>query len=193
MRIALFAATALAALAVAAPAGAGCWATVGLAPPPATISLGNAWTAELTVLQHGRNPLPDAADAKPTVTIVNADTGERRTFRAKATDPAGGVYTARVVFPSKGAWSYQVHDGFNTAGGEPVPCAQTHTFGSVDVGGAGGAKAASSGPPSSPASSSDSSSFPAWPVGGGIAGALVSAVALAVLLRRRSPRAPASA
>jgi hypothetical protein len=190
MRLALFGGLVLAVLALASPASAGCWATVGLSPPPATLSAGDTWSVDVTVLQHGRNPLPDAAAAKPTVTIVKEATGERRTFTAASTNPAAGLYRANVVFPSNGSWSYQVDDGFDSWNGEPAPCASTHTFASVDVGG-GGASSASSGPPSSPAASSGS--FPAWPVGGGIAGALAAAVVFAFLLRRRAHRAPASA
>jgi hypothetical protein len=195
MRVALLGAIVLAVLAFASPASAGCWATVGVSPPPGNLGAGEVWAAELTVLQHGRYPLPDAADATPVVTIVNADTGEQRKFKAKPTDPKAGVYTANVVFPSNGSWSYNVYDGFDTADGQPVPCGSTHTFGALDIGGGGGSTAASSGPPPGPPASTDSESgsFPAWPVGGGIAGALAAAVAVALLLRRRSPRAPASA
>jgi YtkA-like len=195
MRVALLGVVVLAALAIAAPASAGCWATVGVVPPPGNIGAGDVWVAEITVLQHGRNPLPDAANAVPTLTIVNADTGRQKTFRAKSTDPTAGVYTADVVFPSNGSWSYQVYDGFNSANGEPVPCAAKHDFAALDIGGGGGSTSASSGPPPASPASSDSSSgsFPAWPVGGGIAGALAAALAVALLLRRRAPREPASA
>lgn len=188
MRIALLGIVVVTVLAVAAPASAGCWATVGLAPPPASVGPGDTWTAELTVLQHGRNPLPDAADARPTVIIQNAETGERRTFKAKSTDPKAGTYAAQVVFPSGGSWTYAVNDGFDTWNGEPAPCSQTHSFATVDIGSGGASK--STAPPSGPtaASSSDSSSFPAWPVGGGIAGALLAALALGLVLRRRGPR-----
>ncbi len=132
MRKALIVGGALvAALAVPASAAAGCWATVGLAPPPKGIGPGEVWKAELTVLQHGRTPL---SHAKPTVTVVNATTGERRTVAAKLANADRGRYTANVVFPSAGAWRYQVFDGFTTYAGEQVPCARTHTFASVNVG-----------------------------------------------------------
>jgi hypothetical protein len=61
MRKALIGTVVLAALAFAAPASAGCWATAGLAPPSEGTAAGQVWTARITVLQHGRNPLPDAA------------------------------------------------------------------------------------------------------------------------------------
>lgn len=179
----------LGALVFTAPASAGCWATVGLAPPPETVGPGDTWIAQLTVLQHGANPLPDAAKARPKVTIVKAATGERRTFVAKATDPAAGIYEARVVFPSGGAWRYEVFDGFTSWHGEAAPCAQTHTFASVDIGGPGSA-APNVPPPSAVAESG--SAFPVWPVAGGLA-ALVAAVSLALFLRRRGSRAPISA
>lgn len=195
MRVALLGGLVLAVLAFAAPASAGCWATVGVAPPPANLGAGDVWAAEITVLQHGRNPLPEAANAKPTVTIVNADTGEQKTFAATSVNPEAGVYRAEVVFPSNGSWSYQVYDGFDRWNGEAVPCGSTHTFAALDIGGGGGSASASSGPPPAAPTGSDSNSgsFPAWPVGGGIAGALAAAVAVGLLLRRRGPRAPASA
>jgi YtkA-like len=179
----------LGALVFTAPANAGCWATVGLAPPPDTVGPGDTWVAQLTVLQHGANPLPDAGKARPKVTIVKAATGERRTFVAKATDPAAGLYQASVVFPSAGTWRYEVFDGFTSWNGEAAPCAQTHTFASIDIGGPGGA-APNAPPPGAVAESG--SAFPVWPLAGGLA-ALVAAVSVALLLRRRGSRAPISA
>ena len=170
MRKALLAGLVIVVLGSAAPANAGCWATVGLTPPPAGTSAGDVWNAKLTVLQHGRNPLPDARTATPKLTIVNRATGQRKTFKASATNPAKGVYTARVVFPGKGAWRYEVYDGFTSAGGEAVPCARTHTFAGASIGG------------------SDSSSG-AWPLAGGLVGlGLVAAAAFAYVVRRRSSR-----
>ena len=65
MKRILIAAVLVGALVQAGAASAGCMATVGLAPPPAGIAAGTTWTAELTVLQHGRNALPNAATARP--------------------------------------------------------------------------------------------------------------------------------
>ena len=47
MRKALLGGALLAAFTFASPAGAGCWATVGLAPPPNGLAAGKTWTAEL--------------------------------------------------------------------------------------------------------------------------------------------------
>ena len=120
MRKALIGGALLVALISAAPVSAGCWATVG-------------------------NPRPDAREASPKVTIVNRASGERQSFVAKATDPAAGLYSARVVFPSSGRWSYEVFDGFTTWNGEPAPCAHTHSFASVQIGGPGTAAGGGSG------------------------------------------------
>jgi hypothetical protein len=168
-----------AALAQAAAAVAGCWATVGLAPPPKGIEAGETWTAEITVLQHGRNPLPDAADARPRLTIRSDATGERRTFTGR---PNGepGVYEAQVVFPSAGAWRYEVFDGFTSWDGEPAPCAQTHTFAAVSIGGPGGGGAGLAG----------GSGTPLWPWLGAAFAALAVLAGGALLLRRRSPLRP---
>lgn len=182
MRTGLLGIVVVVVLAVAGPAGAGCWATVGVSTPPVGLPAGDTWTAELTILQHGRVPLPAEVDAEPTVTIVNTDTGETRSFAARSEDPAAGTYTAQVVFPSGGTWTYQVYDGFDNWNGEPVGCAKTHTFETVEVDGAVG-RAGSGG-----LGSGGGSGFPAWPVGSGVAGALLAAFAVGLVVRRRGPR-----
>ena len=150
-------------------ASAGCWATVGLAPPPAATAPGDVWVAKITVLQHGQHALPNAAEARPTLTITNADTGERRTFTALPTDTSRGAYEARVVFPAAGTWRYEVFDGF-VSSEEGWSCAQTHTFAALPIDGTPAA-----GPPA-PAGES----FPAWQVvvGGLLGLTMVAALAL---------------
>ncbi len=168
MRIAALVAIVLTALVLAADAAAGCYATAELAAPPATIGPGDAWTAAVTVKQHGTRPIPDA---KPTVTIVG-ENGARTTFAAKPTDQVG-VYAASVVFPAAGLWNYEVNDGFvSTEGGAIWDCSSTHTFAAVTIGGAG-ASGPVDGGPSLVAASGDSS---AWPV------LIVALVAVAVAL-----------
>lgn len=169
MRKALFMGVLLAGLAYAAPAAAGCWATVQLVPPPAGTTAGKAWTAEITVLQHGRNPLPDASDARPRVAITNA-AGDRKTFTAKPVDASKGTYSAKVVFPSGGTWNYAVFDGFTTWDGQPAGCERTHELGAVKIG------------PGSPGiSTSGTGGFPVWL----LAGAALLLVAAGVYFRRK--------
>lgn len=120
---------ALVALAAPSSALAGGWATAGLSPPDGGVGAGDTWNAKVTVLQHGETPL---SGISPTVTIRNKTTGEAKTFAAKPNGEAG-VYTAKVVFPSEGSWTYEVYDGFSQYGG-----AKTHTFGAVDIGAGGG-------------------------------------------------------
>jgi hypothetical protein len=195
MRRILIAAIAAGALYQAGVASAGCMATVGLAPPPQGIAPGTTWSAEITVLQHGVQPLPNAETARPTLTIVNTESGTQQTFVARRTkDPA--VYVADVVFPAAGSWRYEVFDDFTSEGGQPVPCAQTHTFAAVDVGGPAGG--GSQTPPSSgepapapaqpvpSAATGDDGGFPVWPVvGAALAGLGAIATSLALLRRRR--------
>lgn len=157
------------ALFFAAPATAGCLATVGVAPPPERTTAGDVWLANLTILQHGRSPLPDARNARPTVTIRNRATGEEATFVAKVSDARRGTYVARVVFPSAGTWSYEVFDDFTSWGGEEAPCAQTHTFRAVEILGTSGSGAGA--PPGG-------GSFPVWPVAGGALVLLAGAIAV---------------
>ncbi|HXV57870.1 MAG TPA: hypothetical protein VD704_08380 [Gaiellaceae bacterium] len=187
MRSIIVVATLAAALAQAGVASAGCMATVGLAPPPDGVQPGQVWTAEITVLQHGVNPLPNAKSARPTLTIVNEKSGERTTFVATPTkDPA--VFTAHVVFPSAGRWSYEVFDDFTSADGQAVPCARTHTFQAVAVGGPAGGGGDPAPPQASPqpaVAASSGDGFPVWPVAGAVLGVLLAAAGSALLLRRR--------
>jgi hypothetical protein len=170
-------------------------ATVGLAAPPQGIAPGTTWSAEITVLQHGVRPLPNAKTAQPTLTIVNTENGRQQTFVARRTnDPA--VYVADVVFPAAGSWRYEVFDDFTSWGGEPAPCAQTHTFAAVDVGGPAGG--GSQTPPSSgepapaqpvpAAASGDDGGFPVWPVVGAVLAGLAAIAASLLLLHRRRGR-----
>lgn len=196
MRRLLIVGLAVGALVQAGTASAGCWATVGLAPPPAGIGPGDTWTAKMTILQHSRTPLPDAKTARPTLTIRNAETGAERMFVAHPTKDLT-VFQAAVVFPSAGSWSYEVFDGFTTWQGEPAPCAQTHTFSAVAVGGApasGGGEPPAPAPAPTPtpavATTPSGDGFPVWPV---VASALAALAAFAlgagVVRRRRAHRA----
>jgi hypothetical protein len=197
MRRLLIVALAVGALVQAGTASAGCWATVGLAPPPDGIAPGDTWTARMTILQHSRTPLPDAKTARPTLTIRN-DSGVTRTFVARPTTDLT-VFQAAVVFPSAGSWSYEVFDGFTTWQGEPAPCAQTHTFSAVAVGGApaGGGEPPAPVPAPAPAepivASAESSGdgFPVWPVVGSALAALAAfALGAGLVRRRRAGRGP---
>jgi hypothetical protein len=180
MRKALFVGVLLAALVYAAPAAAGCWATVQLAPPPGGTTAGKAWAAEITVLQHGRNPLPDAGDARPRVTITNA-AGDSKTFTAKPADPSKGLYAAEVVFPSGGKWNYAVFDGFTTWDGQPAGCDRTHELGSAKIRGASGI------------TTGGANGFPVLPFAGGLGAALLLLAVWFSIHRRRGLRAPRDA
>jgi LPXTG-motif cell wall-anchored protein len=188
MKRILITAVLVGALVEAGVASAGCWSTVGLAPPPTGISPGTTWTAELTVLQHGVNALPNASKARPTVTIVNTETGTKKTFTAHGTKNPE-VFVADVVFPTAGSWRYEVYDDFSSWGGEPAPCAQTHSFAALTVGGPAGGGTPPGPTPAEPvaASASTGDGFPVWPVLAGALAALALAAGM-MLLRRRSTR-----
>jgi hypothetical protein len=176
MRLLLIAIVLVGALAHAAPAAAGCWATAGLAPPPKGTAAGETWTAEIKILQHGRNPLPDAANARPTVTILHEASGRKETFTAAPSDPQRGRYEAQVVFPFGGTWKYEVFDDFPAS-----HCAQTHTFGSFRIDGPAGPSGAAS------------NGLPLGPMLGAGGAVLVAIVGLVYPLRRRRSRMPAAA
>jgi hypothetical protein len=118
----VFVATAVAGLALAGVAQAGCMATVGLSSmPKANHAAGQPWIVTIRVLQHGRTPMPDA---KPEVRIRNA-AGKLFVFKARKTAKVGS-YRARVVFPKPGRYALGVYDGFPYS-----DCARVHTFKSV--------------------------------------------------------------
>jgi hypothetical protein len=125
---------AAAALVCASTALAGGWATVRLSSTPKSLSAGEPWVVDITVLQHGLATQPLCC-LKPTVTIrritgnrsVSATLVESRTFKARPTSRVGR-YRARVVFPRAGTWRYEVYDGFTQYGG-----ARTHTFAPVKI------------------------------------------------------------
>jgi hypothetical protein len=135
--------------ALARTAGAGGFATVQLSTLPAE----RTWSVDLTILQHGRTPLDGL---QPTVRIWRED--ESHTFPARPTGRPG-VYHARVVFPARGTWRFEVADGFT----------QTHHYAPVEIG---------------PAPTGGS--FPIWPVLGGLLGA-AGLTGLALALRRARP------
>lgn len=115
---------------------AGGWATVKLSSSPKNVSAGDPWIVDVTVLQHGLASQP-LAGLKPTVTIRRVTSARTtssaskepfvHTFKARATSRVG-VYRARVVFPTAGAWRYEVFDGFTEYGG-----ARTHRFKAVKI------------------------------------------------------------
>lgn len=165
--------TVLTALALPAAASAGGWATVGLDPLPGTPRAGEPWNVELTLLQHGRTPLEEV---EPAITIRPAGGGDATTFRATETGRPG-VYAARVVFPSGGAWSYEVDDGF----------AARHAFGDVRV--TGRAAAAAVGAEETRVAGDGGGSWPwTWVA---VVAALAAGLGAALLVSRvrRGPRA----
>ena len=131
---------AVVALVCASTALAGGWATVKLSSSPRSVSAGEPWIVDVTVLQHGLATQPLCC-LKPTVTIrkvVAARTTSSslkeplvRTFKARPTGKVG-VYRARVVFPGAGTWRYEVYDAFTAYGG-----ARTHRFKPVRIAASG--------------------------------------------------------
>jgi hypothetical protein len=133
-RLLAVAAVAAAALATAPSAHAGGFATVGLDSTPQGAAAGEVWRVQLTILAHGRTPLPGL---RPQVRISSGKT--ERSFPAR---PAGraGVYRAEVVFPRAGRWSYTVDDGYVDQRHEfpPVTIGEATTVSRAGLGGDGG-------------------------------------------------------
>jgi hypothetical protein len=159
----------LGALALPAAAGAGGFATVGLSSLPDGTAPGTPWRLTLTILQHGRTPLPGL---QPTVLLTSADGATARTVAAR---PAGkpGVYTADVVFPTRGVWRYAINDGFS----------QVHRFAPVRIGAAASAT-----------TKGDGADVGLALAAAAVAGVLAALLAAALMRRRRPAQAaPAAA
>jgi hypothetical protein len=170
-------------------ATAGGFATVGLSSLPDGTAPGKGWHVTLTILQHGLTPL---SDVRPSVRIASADGRTVRTFTAR---PAArpGTYTADVVFPSAGRWSYSVDDGFT----------MTHTFAPVAIGSsqavavpagpaaAGGTSGASGATSSQTDRSSGGGGDVRAALGAALAAGVLAAGAAMLIVRRRSPGASA--
>jgi len=122
-------------LALAAPAAAGCFATVGIGSSPAGLTAGSTWTVDLAVRQHGERLVTGAT---PTVVLTAADGSVRRIDAVPAAAP--GHYTATVPLPAAGRFALAVEDGF-----ERPHCSSLHTFGSVTVADGGGSGSAQAG------------------------------------------------
>ena len=108
MRVIVVLGALVAALAVAAPASSGGWATVGFEPLPDGMSAGGTWTPTITVKQHGMTPL---AGLSPVVEIYD-EAGAVTRFDATETSKTG-VYESDVVFPTAGDWRVTIHSGFD--------------------------------------------------------------------------------
>ena len=91
--------------AVAPPAGAK--GRVELrSPPPAGLRAGAPWHAHLFVHATAR----ELAAANPPEITIHSDEDGWTTFRPARVRGHPGAYTAAVVFPAGGAWTYHVHD-----------------------------------------------------------------------------------
>jgi hypothetical protein len=169
------------ALVMAAPATAlgGGYATVGLHSLPEGIDPGEPWTAEFTVLAHGRTPVPDL---KPSITVTRANGTVVGSFRARSVNQ-DGLYRARVVFPERGRYEYVIDDGYS----------QRHTFPPVTVGADGSDPAPAPAPAEPPApepvaqgsTGDDGSSVPLALVLAAGAGLLAAWLTLMLLSRGR--------
>jgi hypothetical protein len=167
----------LALLIAAPPASGGGFATVGLSSTPEGTSPGQPWTPDITVLAHGRTPVDGLTT---TVRISSGDT--TREFRAGPSGTPGG-YRADVVFPDAGWWSYEV---------EVAEYGLVSTYPAVKIGDGAGAPAAPAAQRTAPAALADDDGGIAagWLWGAGAA--LLLALAVLGLDRRRRVPAPAA-
>jgi cytochrome c2 len=94
------------AVVLASPAFAGGWAVVTLDRLPQGVRAGEAVTVGFTVRQHGLTPVSDLVPP-PSIDATNPATGETVRSVAEA-DGGAGHYTARLVLPSGGEWTWGI-------------------------------------------------------------------------------------
>jgi hypothetical protein len=165
------------AAALAGPAAAK-EANVELGSTPAGLGPGDPWNLGIQVFAD-----PGAlANADPPVVTIRDSAGEETRFVAEPLGTEPGTYTATVVFPEEGTYTYEVYAS---------ALARTYEFDPVVIDAPAVAPTAGgSGGDSQPvATSASDDGFPLWPVlGGSFALALVAA-GLTILLRRHRPPA----
>ena len=164
----------LLALAFPATALGGGYATLGLQSLPEGIEPGETWTAEFTVLAHGRTPF---VDGHPSVTVRDSGGELVGSFPGRLVNKSG-LYRAEVVFPENGRYEYVIDDGYS----------QRHTFPAVTVGDGGGDPVPSP-PPAEPsaaqaAPAADDTSVPLALVLAAGVGLLTAWLVLMLLSRR---------
>jgi plastocyanin len=103
-RLRFIAVAILGALALAAPASAGGWATVELDEPLARVQIGEPVTIGFTVLQHGETPIDFAT---PHLTATHRESGEEFSADGRA-DGEVGHYVVEVTFPTAGEWKWRI-------------------------------------------------------------------------------------
>ncbi|HEY7848247.1 MAG TPA: hypothetical protein VIC83_08660 [Candidatus Limnocylindria bacterium] len=119
-RLALAASTAsILTLVLAATAVAGGWANAVMdTPPDDPVGPNEPVTLGFTLMQHGVEPV-DWGNTQ--IVLTNAETGEQIVANASP-EGAAGHWTAEVILPSDGTWSYQVrHDlEITLMGAQPI-------------------------------------------------------------------------
>jgi hypothetical protein len=95
--------------------------------PPAGLRAGETWTADLRV--HA-TPHELATSDPPTILLHNAAAGWTQ-IRATQVPGKRDAYTAAVVFPGSGTWTYHVHDPIAGGGYDfpPITVAATRASG----------------------------------------------------------------
>jgi hypothetical protein len=161
---------AVVALALAAPAAAGGFATVGVSPLPSADS--SVWTPTLIVRAHGRTPVDGV---RPVITIRREDRPSQLLEFAAEPTGARGEYSARVEFPGPGLWSFTIHDGYS----------QTHTFKPVRIG-------AAAAPAANPGRPPGGAGVEPWALAAATATLGAAVLLLLFVWRGRSPSTPAS-
>ena len=195
MKRILIAAIAAGALFQAGVASAGCMATVGLAAPPQGIAPGTTWSAEITVLQHGVRPLPNAKTAQPDAHDREHRDRQAEDLRRPADERSGRLRRERCVPGRRNLALRGLRRLHERGRGARAVRADAYVRGRRHrrargrwESDASELRRAGAGAARSHTTSADDGSFPVWPVVGAVLAGLAAIVASLLLLRRRRGR-----
>jgi hypothetical protein len=98
------------------PAAAAAKTGISLNAPPDGLKAGEPWDVTFSYIRNDAQVTPRGVSG-PSVNIVNADGSFTRSFTARLS--AKGQWSARVVFPRPGTWTYSIR-GFGSAVGNQM-------------------------------------------------------------------------
>lgn len=154
---------------------------VELGSSPTGLGPGEPWNV---TLQFFADPDALVKAGTPTLTVRNSATGDERQYQTKELQGEPFSYTATVVFPEEGTYTYTVLEHVTGRTYEYDPVVIEAPAVAPTAGGSGDSQ------PVAAAVSDDG--FPLWPVLGGSFGLALVAAGLTVFLRRHRPPASGS-
>ena len=152
---------------------------VELNSSPAGLGPGEPWNVELYALQ---DPGALVKAGLPTIVVRNSAGGDETQYQTKSVPGEPNLYTATVVFPKEGTYTYSVVEHWTGRTYEYDPVVIEAPAVAPTAGGSGDSQPV--------AASTSDNGFPLWPVLGGSFGLALIAAGLTVFFRRRAGQVP---